>query len=152
MTLKFHNSNKLQKYIKVHKDPRSRLSKNNVVYKIIAIYKCIIEQTDRQLKTRIAEHGNHIRWNTSSRSIFRSVITEYRLDSEHDFDWNNIEILDEEPCYSKRLISEILYIKKQKNSLNLQTDTEGLHKTYIPIVNKIFNPIKIVVLIFLHSY
>ena len=31
-----------------------------------------------------------------------------------------------------------LYIKKQKNSLNLQTDTEGLHKTYIPIINKVW--------------
>ena len=33
--------------------------------------------------------------------------------------------------------SEMLNIKKQKNSLNLQTDTEGLHKAYIFIVNKV---------------
>ena len=39
-------------------------------------------------------------------------------------------------AYWKRLISEMLNIKKQKNSLNLQTDTEG-HKAYIPIVNKV---------------
>lgn len=30
----FYSSNKLKKYIKVHKDRRSHLSKNNVVYKI----------------------------------------------------------------------------------------------------------------------
>ena len=81
-----------------------------------------VGQTDRQLKIQIAEHRNHIR--TSS----RSVITEHRLDCEHDFDWNNIEILDEEPCYNKRLIFEMLHIKQQKNSFNLQTDTEDLHK------------------------
>jgi len=58
----------------------------------------------------------------------QSVITEHRL--QHDFDWNNIQILDEEP-YNKCLISQILNIKKQKNSFNLQTDKENLHKTYI---------------------
>ena len=31
----------------------------------------------------------------------------------------------------------MLNIKKQKNSLNLQTDTKGLHKAYISIVNKV---------------
>ena len=44
----------------------------------------------------------------------------------HDFDWNNIQILDKEPCYNKRLISEMLNIKKQKNlillCLNFQID------------------------------
>ncbi|KYN12195.1 hypothetical protein ALC57_15646 [Trachymyrmex cornetzi] len=130
----FYSMNKLQKYLKVHKDPRLRLSKNNVEYRINcndcdASY---VEQTSRQLRTRIAEHRNHIRWNTSS----RSVITEHRLENNHDFNWDEIEVLDEEPCYHKRLISEMLHIKKQKNSINLQTDTEGLHKAYIPIVNK----------------
>ncbi|KAG5321350.1 GBLP protein, partial [Pseudoatta argentina] len=68
--------------------------------------KLIFDTINKRLKNirRIAEHRNYIRWNTSS----HSVITEHSLDSEHDFDWNNIEILDEGPCYSKRLISEII--------------------------------------------
>ena len=69
-----------------------------------------VGQTDRQLKTRITEHRNYIRWNTST----RSVITKHKLQITHDFDWNNIQILDEELCYNKRLISEMLNIKKQK--------------------------------------
>ena len=84
-------------------------------------------QTDRQLKIRITKHRNHIRHNTS----VRSVITEHRLHYDHDFQWDNVKILDKEPCFRKRLISEMLNIKKQKNSLNLQT--EDLHKAYIPI-------------------
>ena len=32
----------------------------------------------------------------------------------------------------------MLNIKKQKNGLNLQTDTNGLHKAYIPIINKVW--------------
>jgi len=53
----------------------------------------------------------------------------------HNFDWNNIQILDIKPCYNKCLIFEILNIKKQKNSLILQTDT-GLYKAYTSIINK----------------
>ena len=89
---------------------------------------------DRQLKTRITEHCNHIRHNTS----VRSVITEHKLYYDHDFQWDKVNILDEEPSYRKRLISKMLNIKKQKNSLNLQTDTEGIiFIRHIPIVNKI---------------
>ena len=88
---------------------------------------------NKQLKTRITEHRNHIRPNTS----VHSVITEHRLQYDHDFQWDNVKTLDEEPCYRKRLISEMLNIKKQKNSFNLQTNTESLHKAYIPIVNRI---------------
>ncbi|XP_018361384.1 PREDICTED: uncharacterized protein LOC108760084 [Trachymyrmex cornetzi] len=130
----FHSPNKMAKYIKVQKDSLSKNSKNNVVYKI-SCENCdasYVGQTDRQLKTRISEHRNHIRHNAST----LSVITEHRLQYGHEFQWDNIEILDEEPCYRKRLVSEMLNIKRQKNSLNLQTDTEGLHKAYIPIINK----------------
>ncbi|KYN37007.1 hypothetical protein ALC56_08798 [Trachymyrmex septentrionalis] len=124
-----------KKYIKVHKDVYPQTSKNNVVYKIScndcdATY---VGQTGRKLKTRIAEHRNHIRYNTSA----RSVITEHRRQLDHEFKWDEVEILDEEPCYRRRLVSEMINIKKQKNGLNLQTDTDGLHKAYIPIINRV---------------
>ena len=131
----FRSPNKMGKYIRVQKDSCPSTSKSNVVYKILcndcdASY---VGQTGRQLKTRIAEHRNHIRHKASA----RSVITDHRLSHNHDFQWDNVLILDEEPSYRKRLISEMLHIKKQKNSLNLQTDTEGLNKAYLPIINKV---------------
>ena len=110
-------------------------SKNNVVHKI-SYRDCdasYVGQTGRKLKTRIAEHRNHIRYNTSA----RSVITEHRRQLDHEFKWDEVEILDEEPSYRKRLVSEMINIKKQKNGLNLQTDTDGLHKAYIPIINRV---------------
>ena len=88
-----------------------------------------VGQTSRKLKTRIAEHRNHIIYNTSG----RSVITEHRRQLDHEFQWDEVVILDEKPCY--RLVSEMLNIRKQ-NGLNLQTDTDGLHEAYIPIINK----------------
>jgi len=60
-----------------------------------------------QLNIRITEDKNHIRQNIS----FRFIIIEYKMQFEYDFDWENISILDEESCYNKRLISEMLYIK-----------------------------------------
>ncbi|KYM97751.1 hypothetical protein ALC62_11562, partial [Cyphomyrmex costatus] len=60
-----------------------------------------------------------------------------RLQHDHDFLWDEVEILDEEPNYRKRIVSEMINIKRQENSLNLQTDTEGLHDIYIPLINKV---------------
>ncbi|KYN22422.1 hypothetical protein ALC57_05184 [Trachymyrmex cornetzi] len=131
----YHSPNKMSKYIKVQKDILNKNCKNNVVYKI-SCNDCdasYVGQTGRQLRTRISEHRNHIKYNTTT----RSVITEHRLQNNHDFRWDDVEILDEEPIYRKRLISEMVNIKKQTNSLNLQTDTEGLHRAYLPIINKI---------------
>ena len=92
-----------------------------------------VEQTCRQLKSRITEHKNHIRWNTST----RNVITEHRSQEGHDFDWENVTVLDEEPYNRKRLISEMIFIRRQTHGLNLQTDMEGLLKAYLSIVDKL---------------
>ena len=83
------------KYIKVQKDICPHISKSIVVYKI-SCSNCdasYVGQMGRQMKTRITEHCNHIRHNTS----VRSVITEHRLQYDHDFQWDNVKILDEEP-------------------------------------------------------
>jgi len=47
--------------------------------------------------------------------------------------WNDIKIVDNEPSYSKRLISEMIHIKKQSYDLNKQSDTELLD-TYLPMI------------------
>ncbi|EZA55146.1 hypothetical protein X777_05276, partial [Ooceraea biroi] len=91
-----------------------------------------VGQTSRQLKIRISEHKNHIRRNTDT----HSVITEHRLTLNHEFDWENVRILDER-FLAKRLISEMIYIKLQENGLNLQNDTESLHNVYISFLPKL---------------
>jgi len=57
------------------------------------------------------------------------------LEEDHEFDWENIAILDEEPQYRKKLISEMLYTRREPHGLNLQTDLEGLPKVYFAIVD-----------------
>jgi len=48
------------------------------------------------------------------------------LKFKHSFDWDNVEILDFEPQYHKTLISEMIYTKFQKNSLNLNDDLKHI--------------------------
>ena len=40
------------------------------------------------------------------------VITNHRIDCNHQF-WNNVKILDKKLSYKKRLVSEMVHIKKQ---------------------------------------
>jgi len=87
-------------------------------------------QTCRQ-KKRISEHKNPILRNTST----HSVITEHRLQFNHDFDWEDVEILDVERNFNKRLISEMINIKCQKNGINLQSDIEALDYVYFSYFN-----------------
>ncbi|KYM97837.1 hypothetical protein ALC62_11470 [Cyphomyrmex costatus] len=135
--ISFYSINKLNDYIKVQKDSIPHDTKMNVIYKI----KCndcdatYVGQTKRKLITRVNEHRNHIRRNTSS----KSVITDHRLDHSHEFNWNNVNILDCESFYHKRLISEMLYIKTQSNGLNLKTDTDGLDRSYADILDILIN-------------
>ena len=66
-----------------------------------------------------------------------SVISEHITQHSHSIDWNNAVILDTEPRYYKRLISEMIHIKEQKNGLNLQKDTDLLHESYFDLLDKL---------------
>lgn len=90
-----------------------------------------VGQTKRKLNTRIKEHRADIK----KRSGSPSVISQHRVEYGHDFEWDNIKILDREIGYNKRLISEMLHIKSQNNSLNKQEDTEFLPESYLPLLN-----------------
>jgi len=93
--------NKLNHFIKVHKDPLPNEQKTNVVYRInyLDCNASYVGQTKRQLITRIKEHQSNI----DNPSANLTVVSEHRL-AGHEFDWNNVSILDNEPHYIKRLI------------------------------------------------
>ncbi|EZA55210.1 hypothetical protein X777_05214, partial [Ooceraea biroi] len=121
----------LRRFIKTGKDPIAKSSQCNVVYKIFysdcdASY---IGQTKRQLNTRVTEHRKDI----NKRSGTPSVTSTHRFEFGHDFDWEDVKVVNTEISYRKRLISEMINIKKQVNSLNLQSDTESLPAEYLPM-------------------
>jgi len=87
--LSFYNLNKLGGIIKAHKDILPKLSNKDVVYKLCckicdASY---VGQTSQQLQL-------------------------HRLQFNHDFDWENVKILDSERFLGKHLVSEMMFIKK----------------------------------------
>ena len=64
-----------------------------------------------------------------------SVISEHRIDNNHDFYWKNVKILDKEPNCFKRLVSEMIHIKKEDKTINKQTDTTNLNAIYDKYIN-----------------
>jgi len=119
----------------VHKDIDHTSFKNNVIYKLEcnnceATY---VGQTKRQLRTRIKEHKNNIKLDQSK----HSVISEHIIKFNHSIDWENTKILDRESKFYKRITSEMIHIKEQKVSLNLNSDTELLDGSYFDILNEL---------------
>jgi len=49
--------------------------------------------------------------------------------------WSEVAVLDIEPSYAKRIVSEMIYIKKQCKGLNKQSDTDLLPDAYLPILD-----------------
>ena len=47
-----------------------------------------------------------------------------------DFRWNDVKILDIEPNWKKRLISEMIHIKTNPSNINKRQDTESLNPLY----------------------
>ena len=133
--LAFTIPNTLRSFIRRGKDDLEHVQSQNVVYRIScddcdASY---VGQTKRQLKTRLHEHVSDI--NISSKSP--SVISNHRMVENHNFKWDKVEILDIEPSYNKRLISEMVHIKKQKHGINRQNDTESLPDLYSDIIHSL---------------
>lgn len=141
-------NNKLNKIIKTGKDQLEHMKQNEVVYKITcqdcdATY---IGQTKRKLGTRVGKHRADIR----KRSGSPSVILNHRIKKQHEFDLSKTEILDKKSSYKKRLISEMIHIKRHNTALNKQSDTKLLPESYLPLLNPF--PPKLPVFYFPHVF
>jgi len=64
---------------------------NNIVYKIFCNNYNVsyVDQTKRQLRTRINEHVKNIKLDESK----HLVVTKHMLEKGHSFDWINIKIM-----------------------------------------------------------
>lgn len=89
-----------------------------------------MRQTKRQLRTRLKKHRSDI----NKRFGSPSIISTHSINFHHNFEWNNVEILNRKCFYDKRLVSEMIHIKKQFFGIK-QQDTESFPDSYIPILN-----------------
>ncbi|XP_011864472.1 PREDICTED: uncharacterized protein LOC105560198 [Vollenhovia emeryi] len=133
----YHCLNKLEKFVKVHKDKNKKLENSNVIYRINCkdCEASCVGQTKRKLETRIKEHKYNQRLDPSK----HSVVSEHIINYKHEFDWDNTLILDVERNWNKRLISEMIHIKQQTNGIHSQTDTELLDDSYFDLIDKLNN-------------
>lgn len=89
----YFSVNKLNKFIKGHKDPLSKATLRNVIYKIDCkdCNASYVDQTGRQLHTRIEEHKKHI---TRNNFELLCYYKSQSLDLNHEFKWDEIEVLN----------------------------------------------------------
>jgi len=86
---------------------------------------------EKTVKTRLHEHAIDV--NKKNDSL--SVISDHRLETNHEINSNDVKIVDNESSCIKRLISEMIYLKKQPYGLNKQSDiSELLSDTNLPII------------------
>jgi len=73
------------------------------------------DKRKKQLGTRLKEHMLDIR----KKNGLLSVVSNHRLEYNHDMNWNEAAILDIESSYVKRIVSEMVYIKRQCKGLKV---------------------------------
>ena len=92
------------KFLPSLKDPLVAEEKSCLVYEVPCkdcsfIY---IEQTKRDLKSRVCEHQTAIKFQRPEKSALR----EHSISLNHTINWSEVEILKTETNYSKRLFAE----------------------------------------------
>ncbi|XP_011859448.1 PREDICTED: uncharacterized protein LOC105556944 [Vollenhovia emeryi] len=124
---------KLDCIIKKEKDALTNDQKVEVVYKIDCKYcnASYVGQTKRHLKTRINEHAKDIMKHVGN----HSVVSKHRTSLGHDFDWSTPHVLHRESNTRRREIAEMVFIKRTKDTINLQNDTENLNDIYDRIID-----------------
>lgn len=109
------------------KDTIDKLSQINTVYKINC-QQCnsnYIGQSKQQLKKRVYQHEYSVK-----NKIISTALSEHHIETGHNFDFKNVSILKQENNYHKRLLTEMIEIKKEKNAVNFRTDTHNLSTIY----------------------
>ena len=114
--------------IKLGKDHTDKWDRTNVVYKFFckSCPASYTGETKRTLKTRIKEH--------QKTNNPEAVVKQHMNKFTHDFDWENSKILDYETNYKKRTLSEMIYIKCDKNNINKKEDVKSLNSLYFPLL------------------
>ena len=104
------------------KDVLNRFEKSGVAYELIC-KKCkvtYVGQTGRFLNARVEEHKK----NLGRKCNYHNVLSDHRKEyANHDFDWNNVEILNSESNKGKREFMDMLYMKRARTySIHLKID------------------------------
>ena len=128
----FRNLNTMRILFHNNKDKLKKSRVTGVVYKINCkeCSKCYIGQTKNNLCTRISQHKNNIKNGEK-----KTGLSEHSLENSHHFDFDNVTILEKNiHKKTERLTLENFHIKKYKNNVNYQKDSETLNNIYSSVI------------------
>lgn len=133
LTLSCKTTNKIGNIYTRTKYKIPREQKSKVVYQIKcqdcnAIY---IGITKQKLKDRMAKHRSDVHLQKLEGT---TGLTIHAVQKSHNFDFENVSILEQIPDYWQRLIAEKMYIHRSKNTVNTQIDKDGLHASYVNLM------------------
>ncbi|XP_044760971.1 uncharacterized protein LOC123318413 [Coccinella septempunctata] len=114
---------------------REELEKtSNVVYRVDCrdCDGCYIGQTKQYLKTRMSQHIRDCR-NLSQ----ATALSTHAVVNDHSFDFDNVRVLYTEQNLSKRLINEMIFIRRTPNTVNFRTDVDTLSAVYCNLIKEI---------------
>lgn len=122
----FYNKKTLAPLFNRVKDKLPIDIKSNVVYKITCeCGQCYIGQTKQWVKSRIKSHTYDVTKKKTS-----TALASHATNLGHNFDFDNVTILESEKNLEKRLLLEMIHINCNQNCVNLRTDIEGLSNIY----------------------
>lgn len=139
----FKNENKIQKLFHKQKTKTPHDITSNVIYRVPCnvcngVY---IGQTGRYLKTRMSEHKRSIRPNNLINTKNKTALAEHFEEKQHDINFNSVAILGRQNNYKKRLVNEMIEIKKHPNNFNKKQDVEKLSVAYHNILKSVQHPV-----------
>lgn len=137
ISVAFKNENTTKRFFSKLKTETPRDLESNIIYKIPCstcngVY---IGQTSRYLKTRISEHKRSTRPHVLISNNSKTALAEHFEKFQHPFNFEKTEILARQQNYKKRLLSEMIEIKKHRNHINKKQDVDNLSSAYFNLIN-----------------
>lgn len=119
------------------KDKTLPSEESNLIYKIDCknCEKCYIGQTKQFLQKRLKQHEYDCKI-TNCNKLEKTALALHHFTDNHQFDFKNAKILDKEINFTKRNLSEMIYITLHNNTTNMRSDTLGLSSVYKGILMK----------------
>ncbi|XP_044766183.1 uncharacterized protein LOC123322305 [Coccinella septempunctata] len=120
------------------KDKTPITMQSSLVYKIPCqdCDKVYVSQTKQYLKDRIRQDENDSKHLEAEN---KPALTQHTHREGHRFNFENVSILDKEQHYFRRLLSEMIYIRRN-NTVNYREDTNNLSTVYDFVISRITMP------------
>lgn len=90
-------------------------------------------QTKQRIGNRIGKHKSDINLKKLTQT---TGLTIHAVRNNYNFNFDKTTILDHIPNYHQRNIAEKMHICNTDNTVNLLSDTNGLHESYVNLFKK----------------